>query len=37
VHELERKLDDGLLDNLQPGEPEVNEVDLKSFLEAALS
>ena len=37
VHDLERKLDAGLLDNLQPGEPEVNEVDLKSFLEAALT
>ena len=37
VHDLERKLDAGLLDNLQPGEPEVNEVDLKSFLDAALA
>jgi len=36
VHDLERRLDAGLLDNLQPGEPEVNEVDLKSFLDAAL-
>lgn len=37
VHDLERRLDAGLLDNLQPGEPEVNEVDLKSFLDAALA
>src|SRR5690606_19013406 len=36
VHDLERRLDAGLLDNLQPGEPDVNEVDLKSFLDAAL-
>jgi phenylalanine-4-hydroxylase len=36
VHDLEQRLDAGLLDNLQPGEPEVNEVDLKSFLDAAL-
>lgn len=35
VHDLERRLDAGLLDNLQPGEPEVNEVDLQSFLDAA--
>lgn len=37
VHDLECRLDAGLLDHLQPGEPEVNEVDLKSFLDAALS
>lgn len=37
VHDLEQRLDAGLLDNLQPGEPEVNEVDLKSFLDAALA
>lgn len=37
VHDLERRLDAGLLDNLQPGEPEVNEVDLRSFLDAALA
>ncbi len=37
VHDLERRLDAGLLDHLQPGEPEVNEVDLKSFLDAALA
>jgi phenylalanine-4-hydroxylase len=37
VHDLERRLDAGQLDNLQPGEPEVNEVDLKSFLDAALA
>ncbi len=35
VHELERWLDAGLLDHLAPGEPEVNEEDLKSFLDAA--
>jgi phenylalanine-4-hydroxylase len=35
VHDLEKRLDAGLLDHLQPGEPEVNEVDLKSFLDAA--
>jgi phenylalanine-4-hydroxylase len=32
VGDLERRLFDGQLDNLSPGEPEVNEVDLKSFL-----
>ncbi len=37
VHDLEKRLDAGLLDNLQPGEPDVNEVDLKSFLDAALA
>jgi phenylalanine-4-hydroxylase len=37
VHDLERRMDAGLLDNLQPGEPAVNEVDLKSFLDAALA
>ena len=37
VHDLEKRMDAGLLDNLQPGEPEVNEVDLKSFLDAALA
>ncbi|HEY7684219.1 MAG TPA: phenylalanine 4-monooxygenase [Gemmatimonadales bacterium] len=37
VHDLEQRLDAGLLDHLQPGEPEVNEVDLKSFLDAALA
>jgi phenylalanine-4-hydroxylase len=36
VHDLEKRLDAGLLDNLQAGEPEVNEVDLKSFLDAAV-
>jgi phenylalanine-4-hydroxylase len=36
VHDLEQRMDAGLLDNLQPGEPEVNEADLKSFLDAAL-
>jgi len=37
VHELERRMDAGQLDHLSPGEPEVNEVDLKSFLDAALA
>ena len=37
VHDLEKRLDAGLLDNLSPGEPAVNEADLKSFLEAALA
>ncbi len=37
VHDLEKRMDAGLLDNLQPGEPGVNEVDLKSFLDAALA
>ncbi len=36
VHDLEKRMDAGLLDNLVGGEPAVNEVDLKSFLEAAL-
>jgi phenylalanine-4-hydroxylase len=36
VHDLERRLDAGLLDNLAEGEPAVDEVDLKSFLDAAL-
>jgi phenylalanine-4-hydroxylase len=35
VEDLERRLLAGELDNLAPGEPEVNEADLKSFLEAA--
>jgi phenylalanine-4-hydroxylase len=34
VGDLERRLLRGELDNLSPGEPEVNEVDLRSFLEA---
>ena len=37
VHDLERRMDAGQLDYLSPGEPEVNEVDLKSFLDAALA
>lgn len=37
VHDLEKRMDAGLLDNLQPGEPDVNAVDLKSFLDAALA
>ncbi len=36
MHELERRLDAGLLDHLAPGEPAVNEVDLRSFLDAAV-
>jgi len=36
VHDLEKRLDAGLLDNLAPGEPGVNETDLGSFLAAAL-
>jgi phenylalanine-4-hydroxylase len=35
VHDLEKRMDSGQLDHLSPGEPEVNEVDLKSFLDAA--
>jgi phenylalanine-4-hydroxylase len=34
VSELERWMRDGRLDNVSPGEPEVSEPDLKSFLEA---
>lgn len=34
VHELEQWMKQGRLDNVAPGEPEVNEADLKSFLEA---
>ncbi|HSU68566.1 MAG TPA: phenylalanine 4-monooxygenase [Tepidisphaeraceae bacterium] len=34
IHELERWMKDGRLDNVAPGEPAVNEQDLKSFLEA---
>lgn len=34
VHELEQWMKDGRLDNVAPGEPAVNERDLKSFLEA---
>ena len=37
VHDLEKRLDAGLLDNLSPGEPGVNATDLKSFLDAALA
>ena len=35
VGELERWMRDGRLDNVSPGEPEVSEPDLRSFLEAA--
>ena len=34
VYDLEKRMDAGLLDNLSPGEPAVNEADLRSFLEA---
>ncbi|HWE96771.1 MAG TPA: phenylalanine 4-monooxygenase [Tepidisphaeraceae bacterium] len=34
VHALEQWMKDGRLDNVAPGEPGVNESDLKSFLEA---
>lgn len=34
VHELERWMKAGRLDNIAPGEPDVNERDLKSFLDA---
>lgn len=34
VHDLERRMEAGLLDHLAPGEPAVNETDLRSFLEA---
>jgi phenylalanine-4-hydroxylase len=36
VHDLEQRVDAGLLDNLAEGEPEVDGTDLKSFLDAAL-
>ncbi|HEX5819704.1 MAG TPA: phenylalanine 4-monooxygenase [Gemmatimonadales bacterium] len=36
VSELERWMRDGRLDNVSPGEPEVSEPDLKSFLEAGV-
>ena len=35
LHDLEKRLDAGLLDHLSPGEPEVSEADLRSFLDAA--
>jgi phenylalanine-4-hydroxylase len=34
VDELEKWMKDGRLNNVSPGEPEVSEGDLKSFLEA---
>ena len=34
VHDLEQWMKAGRLDNVAPGEPEVNETDLKSFLVA---
>lgn len=36
VRELDRRMEAGHLDHLAEGEPEVNPVDLKSFLDAAL-
>ncbi|MCW5947812.1 MAG: phenylalanine 4-monooxygenase [Fimbriimonadales bacterium] len=36
VHRLEEWIKDGKLNNLSPGEPEVNEDDLKSFLNASV-
>jgi phenylalanine-4-hydroxylase len=36
VDRLERWMKEGKLNNVAPGEPEVNETDLKSFLEAAV-
>ena len=36
VDRLERWMREGKLNNVAPGEPEVNEGDLKSFLEAAV-
>ena len=35
VDELERWMKAGKLNHVAPGEPEVNEVDLQSFLEAS--
>jgi phenylalanine-4-hydroxylase len=37
VDELERWMMDGKLNNVSPGEPEVNEEDLRSFLNAGVS
>jgi len=37
VHDPEKRLDAGSPDNFCPGESEVNEADLRSFLEAALA
>jgi len=37
VDSLEAWLDDGRLDNVSPGEPAINETDLKSFLEAKIA
>lgn len=37
VDELERWMKDGKLNNVSPGEPEVSESDLKSFIEAEFS
>lgn len=36
VDELDTWMKDGRLDNVSPGEPEVNEADLQSFLEAKI-
>jgi phenylalanine-4-hydroxylase len=37
VDELERWMKDGRLNNVSPGEPEISESDLRSFLEAELA
>jgi phenylalanine-4-hydroxylase len=37
VNRLEHWMKDGRLDNVSPGEPEINEQDLSSFLHADLS
>src|SRR6185503_1300083 len=34
INELEQWMKSGKLDNVSPGEPAINEADLKSFLEA---
>jgi phenylalanine-4-hydroxylase len=37
VGRLERQMREGRLDNVAPGEPEVSEADLRSFIEATVS
>jgi phenylalanine-4-hydroxylase len=37
VDELERWMKDGKLSHVSPGEPDVSEADLKSFVEAEFS
>jgi phenylalanine-4-hydroxylase len=36
VGELEQWMKDGKLDNVSPGEPEMGETDVKSFLDAGI-